>query len=88
MNIRNSALKLKRLPITVDQVMNEIVTELTNGSELEVYEILKKSSSKYELIVRFLAILELIHFRKVELVSRDGTLLVRGYEAFEPQGNG
>ena len=88
MNIRNSALKLKRLPITVDQVMNEILTELTNGSELEVYEILKKSSSKYELIVRFLAILELIHFRKVELVSRDGTLLVRGYEAFEPQSNG
>ncbi|WP_448515900.1 segregation and condensation protein A [Pseudothermotoga sp.] len=88
MNIRSSALRLKRLPITVDQVMSEILSELTDGSELDVYETLRKSSSKYELIVRFLAILELIHFRKVELVSRDGTLFVRRYEAFEPQGSG
>ncbi|WP_448524177.1 segregation and condensation protein A [Pseudothermotoga sp.] len=88
MNIRSSALRLKRLPITVDQVMSEILSELTDGSELDVYETLRKSSSKYELIVRFLAILELIHFRKVELVSRDGTLFVRRYETFEPQGSG
>lgn len=88
MNIRNSALKLKRLPITVDQVMSEILNELSDGNELDVYETLRKSNSKYELIVRFLAILELIHFKKIELVSRDGTLFVRGYETFEPQGSG
>jgi segregation and condensation protein A len=78
MNIRNSALRLKRLPITVDQVMSEILNELSDGNELDVYETLRKSNSKYELIVRFLAILELIHFKKIELVSRDGTLFVRG----------
>ena len=88
MNIRNSALRLKRLPITVDQVMSEILNELSDGNELDVYETLRKSNSKYELIVRFLAILELIHFKKIELVSRDGTLFVRGYETFEPQGSG
>jgi segregation and condensation protein A len=87
MNIRNSALRLKRLPITVDQVMSEILNELSDGNELDVYETLRKSNSKYELIVRFLAILELIHFKKIELVSRDGTLFVRGYETFEPQGS-
>lgn len=88
MNIRNSALRLKRLPITVDQVMSEILNELSDGNELDVYETLRKSNSKYELIVRFLAILELIHFKKIELVSRNGTLFVRGYETFEPQGSG
>lgn len=88
MNIRNSALRLKKLPITVDQVMSEILNELSDGNELDVYETLRKSNSKYELIVRFLAILELIHFKKIELVSRDGTLFVRGYETFEPQGSG
>jgi segregation and condensation protein A len=88
MNIRNSALRLKRLPLTVDQVMSEILNELSDGNELDVYETLRKSNSKYELIVRFLAILELIHFKKIELVSRDGTLFVRGYETFEPQGSG
>jgi segregation and condensation protein A len=88
MNIRNSALRLKRLPITVDQVMSEILNELSDGNKLDVYETLRKSNSKYELIVRFLAILELIHFKKIELVSRDGTLFVRGYETFEPQGSG
>jgi len=88
MNIRNSALRLKRLPITVDHVMSEILNELSDGNELDVYETLRKSNSKYELIVRFLAILELIHFKKIELVSRDGTLFVRGYETFEPQGSG
>lgn len=86
MSIRTSALKIKRVSMTVEQVMDELLEELTQQHELDVYEILEKSSSKYELIVRFLAMLELIHLRKVLLVSEDSKILLRRYEELESQG--
>lgn len=88
MNIRASALKVKRLPITVEQAMNEILKELADGIELEVFELLRRSGNKYELIVRFLAILELVHFKKVELLSRDSVLKLRRYEEVELESSG
>lgn len=87
MSIRTSALKIKRVSVTVEQVMNELLEELTQQRELDVYEMLEKSNSKYELIVRFLAMLELIHLRKVLLVSEDSKILLRRYEEFESQGS-
>lgn len=88
MSIRTSALKIKRVSVTVEQVMDELLEELTQQHELDVYEMLEKSSSKYELIVRFLAMLELIHLRKVLLVSEDSKILLRRYEELESQGGG
>lgn len=87
MSIRTSALKIKRVSVTVEQVMDELLEELAHQRELDVYEILEKSSSKYELIVRFLAMLELIHLRKVLLVSEDSKVLLRRYEELESQGS-
>lgn len=86
MSIRTSALKIKRVSVTVEQVMYELLEELTQQHELDIYEMLEKSSSKYELIVRFLAMLELIHLRKVLLVSEDSKILLRRYEELESQG--
>ncbi|MGB9790421.1 MAG: segregation and condensation protein A [Thermotoga caldifontis] len=88
LNIRASALRIKRLPITVDQEMSEILKLLNDGNELDIYELLKDAGSKYELIVRFLAILELVHLRRAELVNQDGIFLLRRYEPIEPQGGG
>lgn len=87
MSIRTSALKIKRVSVTVEQVMDELLEELAHQRELDVYEILEKSSSKYELIVRFLAMLELIHLRKALLVSEDSKVLLRRYEELESQGS-
>ncbi|WP_041077344.1 segregation and condensation protein A [Thermotoga caldifontis] len=88
LNIRASALRIKRLPTTVDQEMSEILRLLNDGNELDIYELLKDAGSKYELIVRFLAILELVHLRRAELVNQNGIFLLRRYEPIEPQGGG
>ncbi|MCS7174962.1 segregation and condensation protein A [Pseudothermotoga sp.] len=85
MNIRTSALRIKRSPMTVEQIMEELLERLTVEHELSVYEVLRESASRYELIVRFLAVLELIHLKKCLIATEDGKMLLRRYEGFEPQ---
>ncbi|QTA38756.1 segregation/condensation protein A [Thermosipho ferrireducens] len=55
--IKKKVYEIKREELLVENVMDEI---LENWLDNDIYSILKVSQSKYELIVRFLAVLELI----------------------------
>jgi len=62
--IKEKIYQIKKEELSIEVVMSKILTE-NIGKNL--FEVLKESSSKYEFIVKFLAILELVKLNKIYL---------------------
>ncbi len=62
---REAVYKIKAEEITVEDMMERILEEMDD--EEEIYTVLVRSKTKYELLVRFLALLELLKLGKIHL---------------------
>lgn len=64
--VRRKVYVIRKDKYSVERLMNEIEK---NYDELDLLEFLRDSESRYELVVRFLAILELVRFEKYLLLD-------------------
>jgi len=62
--IKQKIYQIKKEELSIEVIMSQILTEHVGKN---LFDILKESNSKYELIVKFLAILELIKLNKIYL---------------------
>jgi len=62
--IKQKVYQIKKEELSIEVIMSQILTEHVGRN---LFDILKESNSKYELIVKFLAILELIKLNKIYL---------------------
>jgi segregation and condensation protein A len=62
--IKQKIYQIKKEELSIEVVMSQILTEYVGKN---LFEILKESNTKYEFIVKFLAILELIKLNKIYL---------------------
>jgi len=62
--IKQKVYQIKKEELSIEVIMSQILTEHVGKN---LFDILKESNSKYELIVKFLAILELIKLNKIYL---------------------
>lgn len=62
--LKQKVYKIKKEEITIETIMSKVLNSNLNKN---LYEILKNLNSKYEIIMYFLAILELIKLKKITL---------------------
>lgn len=62
--LKQKVYKIKKEEITIETIMSKVLNSNINKN---LYEILKSLNSKYEIIMYFLAILELIKLKKITL---------------------
>lgn len=62
--LKQKVYKIKKEEITIETIMSKVLNSNINKN---LYEILKNLNSKYEIIMYFLAILELIKLKKITL---------------------
>jgi len=62
--IKQKVYQIKKEELSIEVIMSQILTEHVGRN---LFDILKESNSKYEFIVKFLAILELIKLNKIYL---------------------
>ncbi len=64
--LKNKVYTIKREKYSVEHMMDRIENEYIG---MNIYDVLRDSQDKYELIVKFMAILELIRFNKIVLTD-------------------
>lgn len=62
--LKHKVYKIKKEEISIESVMEQILNSKIGEN---LYSILKESNNKYELIIRFLAILELLKLKKITI---------------------
>lgn len=69
-SIKKAVYKIRKQSMTVEQAMENILENLSKDQEINLYDILKKAEDRYQLIIYFLAILELIFFKKSHFLRK------------------
>ncbi|HBJ81286.1 MAG TPA: segregation/condensation protein A [Pseudothermotoga sp.] len=77
-SIKKAVYKIRKQSMTVEQAMENILENLSKDQEINLYDILKKAEDRYQLIIYFLAILELIFFKKISLFEKENDFILRG----------
>lgn len=62
---------IKKEEITIGDQMNSIFSILSDKKEVSFYSILEKSTSRYHVVISFLAILELIRLKKITAIQQE-----------------
>ncbi|HBT26506.1 MAG TPA: segregation/condensation protein A [Pseudothermotoga sp.] len=77
-SIKKAVYKIRKQSMTVEQAMENILENLSKDQKINLYDILKKAEDRYQLIIYFLAILELIFFKKISLFEKENDFILRG----------
>lgn len=76
LKIRSNVYRIRRQALNVEEIMENIIATL-NSSQVELAEILRRGSNRYQIIIYLLATLELVFLGKVELVEDGNNIWVK-----------
>ncbi len=77
MRMRTNVYKIRREAYTVEQAIEDVEKTIAEEIEVELKELLIQCSSKYQIIVYILAVLELIYLKRLLLVEKDDGYILR-----------
>ncbi|RKX42677.1 MAG: segregation/condensation protein A, partial [Thermotogae bacterium] len=80
LKIRSNVYKIRKQAFNVEEIMENIIATL-NGAQVELAEILRRGSNRYQIIIYFLATLELVFLGKVELIEDGNSIWVKRRKA-------
>ena len=76
LKIRSNVYKIRKQAFNVEEIMENIIATL-NGAQVELAEILRRGSNRYQIIIYLLATLELVFLGKVELIEDGNSIWVK-----------